>query len=249
MRLLALLTACFIPLSASAEGKLSLNTGFEYSNGDYGAASETEIWMVPIGLKYQNGPMALRLSTAWLRISGPGGITPDGEPIAGGGVNTTEQGMGDVSTSLTWNLLDESKHPFGLDAAAKVKFGTADEKKYLGTGENDYSLQAEVFKPIGSWFPSIKVGHSWKGDPSGIDYRNVWYGSVGADYRLSKTYSVGAYYDRRQKLTANGQPVSEAMAYLNSRLNEHSRLNLYVIGGFSDASPDWGAGASLSHNF
>lgn len=249
MRLITLISACLVSLAASAEGKLSLNTGFEYSNGDYGGVAETEIWMVPIGLKYQNGPMALRLSTAWLRISGPGGITPDGEPVAGGGVNATEQGMGDVSTSLTWTLLDEGKYPFGLDAGAKVKFGTADEKKYLGTGENDYSLQTEIFKPIGPWFPSLKIGYSWKGDPAGMDYRNVWYGSVGADYRLSKTYSVGAYYDRRQKLTANGQPVSEAMAYLNTRLNEHSRLNAYLISGFSEASPDWGAGVSLGYIF
>lgn len=249
MRLPILLAACLIPLTVCAEGKLSLSTGFEYSSGDYGAATDTEIWMVPLSLKYQNGPMTLRTATSWLHIRGPGGVTPEGEPIGGAGTRTTEEGMGDVTASLAWNLLDERKHMLGLDAGAKVKFGTADEKKSLGTGENDYALYAEVFKPLGAWYPFFKLGHNWKGDPSGIDYRNVWYGSLGADYRLSKRHSTGVFYDWRQKLTATGNPVSEAMVYFNTKFNDHNKLNVYMIGGFSDASPDWGAGMSYTHSF
>lgn len=249
MRHLVLLFACLLPLSASAEGKLSLNTGFEYSSGDYGAASDTDIWMVPVSLKYQNAPFTLRVSTSWLRITGPGGVTPEGDPIPGGGTNTTEQGMGDVITSLTWNLLDERKAAIGLDVGGKIKFGTADEKKSLGTGENDYSLQAEVFKPIGDWYPTLKLGHTWKGDPAGIDYHNVWFGSAGTSYRLSKTNSIGLFYDWRQKLTPAGNELSEAMVYFNTRLSEHNRLNVYAIAGFSDASPDWGLGLSFGHSF
>lgn len=249
MRLPLLLAACLLPLTAVAEGKLSLTAGLEYTSGDYGATSDTDIWALPIGLKYQTGPLTLRLGTSWLRITGPGGVTPEGEPIGSAGARTTEQGMGDITTSLTWNLLDERKYAVGLDVGAKVKFGTADEKKSLGTGENDYALQAEIFKPIDAWNPFFKLGYSWKGDPSGIDYRNVWYGSTGTDYRLSKTYSVGAYYDWRQKLTATGNPISEATLYFNTRINDSNKLNVYLIKGFSDASPDWGAGLALSHVF
>jgi hypothetical protein len=193
--------------------------------------------------------LTLRLGTSWLRVTGPGGVTPEGEPIGGAGAHTTEQGMGDITTSLTWNLLDERKYALGLDVGAKVKFGTADEKKSLGTGENDYALQAEIFKPIDAWNPFFKLGYNWKGDPSGIDYHNVWYGSVGTDYRLSKTFSMGAYYDWRQKLTATGDPISETTLYFNTRINDSNKLNFYLIKGFSDASPDWGAGLALSHAF
>jgi hypothetical protein len=32
-------------------------------------------------------------------------------------------------------------------------------------------------------------------------------------------------------------------------LNHDSRLNLYVVGGFSDASPDWGSGLVFTHRY
>lgn len=249
MRLASLLAVSLISVAANADEKLTLSTGVEYSSGDYGATTDTEIWMVPLSLKYQNGRMTMRLATSWLQITGPGGVTPEGEPLPGGGTSNTEQGMGDVTTSLAWNLLSEQKNALGLDVGTKVKFGTADEKKSLGTGENDYALYIEAFKPLGAWYPFFKLGYNWKGDPKGIDYRNVWYGSMGTNYRLSKTYSVGGFYDWRQKVSSTGSTVSEAMVYLNTRLNEHNKLNVYVITGFSDASPDWAAGLSLSHAF
>lgn len=250
MRLSLFLAACLLPLTATAaDGKLSLNVGAEYTSGDYGDSSNTDTWALPIGLKYRTGTLTLRLATSWLHVSGPGNVTPEGEPIGGSSTSTTEEGMGDVITSLTWNALDERDYALGLDVGAKVKFGTADENKSLGTGENDYSLHAEIFKPVDAWFPFLKLGYTWKGDPAGIDYRNVWFGSAGTDYRLSKTYSLGAYYDWRQKLTSSSDPISEATLYLNTRINDSNKLNVYLIKGFSDASPDWGAGLALNHGF
>lgn len=239
----------FSSLSYLADGKLNLFTGFEYSSGDYGEKIDTQIWTVPLTLKYRNGPLTAKLSTSWLHVTGPGTVTPEGDPIPGSGKKTTEQGMGDVYATLAWNLLDERDHVMGMDVGAKVKFGTADEDKYLGTGENDYALQAEVFKPVGAWYPSIKLGYNWKGDPSGIDYRNVWYGSVGTDYRLSKTYSVGGYYDWRQKLTSGGNQIKELMVYFHTHINDSNKLNVYMLTGFTDSSPDWAAGLSLNHRF
>ena len=34
-------------------------------------------------------------------------------------------------------------NPLLIDLTGKVKFGTADENKGLGTGENDYAVQAD----------------------------------------------------------------------------------------------------------
>lgn len=249
MRSLIPLLACLISFPALAEGKLSMSTGFEYSSGDYGETIDTEIWMVPLALKYQNGPLTLRLSTSWLHVSGPGTVTPDGEPIVGSGTNSTEQGLGDLYATATWTLLDDSEYALGMDVGAKVKFATADEDKYLGTGENDYYVQAEIYKPLGNWYPSLKLGYSWRGDPEGYDYRNVWFFSVGTDYRLSKTYSVGGYYDWRQQVTSSGNEISELMLYFHTRLDDTNKLNVYVLTGFSDASPDWGGGLSFTHSF
>ena len=119
----------------------------------------------------------------------------------------------------------------------------------MRTGKNDFAVFAEVSKPIQAWYPFVKLGYSWRGDPTGQDYSNVWFGSAGADYRISKTMSAGLYYDWREQLTATGSEISEATAYLNMRINDSNKLNVYAISGFSDASPDWGIGMMLTHAF
>lgn len=191
----------------------------------------------------------MRISTAWLRVQGSGDVTPDGEPLNSQGNVSTSEGMGDISTSLTYNLVDERSNWAGLDIGGKIKFGTADASKALGTGKNDYTLHAALFKPLNNWTPFLSLGYKWKGDPASIEYRNIWLGSAGTDYRITPAVSVGGSYDWQQAVTRTSSPASEALLYLNFRLSTSSKLNLYAISGFSDASPDWGSGFTFTHSY
>lgn len=247
--LLCTLLAVSCPAAQAANGKLSVNLGLDYSSGNYGGATKTETWALPVSLKYRTDVWSIRLSTAWLYVRGAGNVTPDGDPLNSSGSVSTTEGIGDVSASLTYNLFDERSHWAGLDIGGKIKFGTADETKFLGTGENDYTLHAELFKPLNNWMPFIKLGYKWKGDPASIEYRNVWLGSAGTHYRMTPSVSVGGSYDWQQAVSQTGHPVSEAMLYLNFRLNNASKLNLYAVSGFSDASPDWGSGFIFTHSY
>lgn len=233
----------------AGDGKFSVNLGLDYSSGNYGSQTKTETWALPLSLKYRTDNWNLRLSTAWLRVQGDGSVTPEGDPLNSPGSLATTEGMGDISARATYTLLDERTHWAGLDLSGKIKFGTASASKALGTGKNDYSLQAGIFKPIDNWTPFLDVGYKWKGDPNGIEYRNVWLGSVGTDYRITPTFSFGGSYDWQQAVTATSAPTSEAMLYLNFHLNADNRLNLYAVGGFSDASPDWGSGLVYTYRY
>jgi hypothetical protein len=234
---------------AQADGRPAVSLGLDYSSGTYGGATTTETWALPLSLKYQTDAWRLRLSTAWLRVRGKGDVTPEGEPLNAPGNRSVTEGMGDLTAAATYNLVDERTHWAGLDIGGKIKFGTASASKSLGTGRNDYTVQAELFKPIGKWMPFLNLGYKWKGDPDSIDYRNVWLGSAGTDYRISRTLSLGGSYDAQQALTSTSDPVREAVLYLNFRLGAASRLNLYAVGGFSHASPDWGSGLIYSQRF
>jgi hypothetical protein len=252
MRVIALPCTLFVlcvPAVHAADGQFSVNLGADFSSGYYGSPTKTETWAVPLSLKYRTGDWNFRLSTAWLRVQGNGSVTPEGDPINTAGNVVTTEGMGDVTARVTYNLLDERSNWVGLDLSGKIKFGTASESKALGTGKNDYSLQAGFFKPIDNWTPFLDVGYKWKGDPTGINYRNVWLGSVGTDYRITPAFSFGGSYDWQQAVTATSSPISEAMLYLNFRLNADNRLNLYAVGGFSDASPDWGSGLVYTYRY
>ncbi len=243
-----LLAAC--PAAQADDGKLGVNVGLDYSSGKYGSPSRTETWALPLSLKYRTDTWSLRASTAWLRVKGNGNVTPEGDPLNAPRAASTSEGWGDIVTTATYNLLDERTTWVGLDISGKIKFGTASAAKSLGTGKNDYTLQTEFFKPLkNQWTPFMSVGYKWKGDPQSIEYRDVWLGSVGADHRMSPTLSFGGSYDWQQAVTATSAPIREAMLYLNFRLNAASRLNLYAVGGFSNASPDWGSGLIYSRLF
>lgn len=249
----------FLPLavaalscSASAHAKnerLILSTGIDYTAGKYGSQTRTEAWAIPLSLKYRTDDWYVRVATSFQHVLGNGTITADGDPLGGSGNSTSVSGMGDLSLGLAYTLFDETLHPAGLDIGGKIKFGTASTGKYLGTGENDYALFAETYKSLGHWAPYLNLGYKWKGDPAGIEYRNVWFGSVGAQYRMTPTLSAGGSYDWQQAVTSSGAKVSEAVLFLNIKLNSANRMNLYVVGGFSDGSPDWGSGVMYSRLF
>jgi hypothetical protein len=252
MRNIALLCILFVefyPSAQAADGKLSVNLGLDYSSGKYGSQTTTETLALPVSLKYRTGVWNLRLSTAWLRVKGAGNVTTDGDPLNTTRTSSTTEGMGDVSASLTYNLIDERRNWAGLDIGGKIKFGTADASKSLGTGENDYTLYAELIKPRDNWTPFFRLGYKWKGAPPSLNYRNVWLASAGTDVRISPTLSFGVSYDWQQAVTPTSSATSEALLYLNFRLSAANRLNLYAISGFSHASPDWGSGCIFTHNF
>jgi hypothetical protein len=242
---------CVIGLSSAhaADGSVSFSTGFDYSSGDYGSASRTETWAIPLSLKYKTDDWSVRVSTAWLRIVGSGSVTAEGDPTGTSGTRTRSEGAGDLITAASYTLLDPYTHQIGLDLGGKIKFGTADAAKFLGTGKNDYSLQTEVYRLQGAWMPYLSLGYKWKGSPSGIAYRNVGFGAVGSDYRFSRNVSAGASYEWQQTLTASSSGMREATFYLAYRLSEPNRINLYVNQGYSNASADWGSGVSWMHRF
>lgn len=57
---------------------LSINVGLDYSSGKYGGADRTTIWSVPISAKYVTGPVAFRVATSWLQVSGTGAVIASG---------------------------------------------------------------------------------------------------------------------------------------------------------------------------
>jgi hypothetical protein len=245
--LLAVLAA-----AAHAEG-LTVSTGIDYSSGNYGDTQKTEMYNVPVTGKYETGLWTFRLSLPLVRVTGPGNVVRVGDDVVtlpgGSAERHTETGLGDLVGSAFYNVLDERTSEFGLDIGAKVKLGTADEDKGLGTGENDHAVQADVFKPIGAITAFGSLGYRFYGDPPGIDLRSVFYGSFGGTYRLSTETSVGLAYDFRPPITDGGSRVSEATAFLSQRISRDWRLQCYGVKGFSDGSPDFAIGVMLSHSY
>lgn len=274
--------------------QLTVSTGAEYTSGTYGDPEKTTAWTMPFLIKYETGPLTLRLNMPWTRVSGTANVETgqtlseqvrgngtseclrgggnggvDDNPPAGcvtsSGTTTTtrrtQSGFGDLVGSATYTVLDAESAPIGLDLGVKIKFATAKKEDCLiTTGKTDYSLQADIYRSFGAWSPYLTIGWTKKGDPDRRDaecnslgdktnYRNPWFAGVGTSYRISDVTSVGLSYDFRERLLSNSDPVSEASAYINFKMSGGLRLQIYGLTGFTDSSPDWGAGATIGYSF
>ena len=68
-------------------------TGLEYSDGDYGAARDTELTYIPFTLEGKRGPWTVRGTVPWIYKSGPAVIS-DGSAEAGSSTGAGSSGRG-----------------------------------------------------------------------------------------------------------------------------------------------------------
>src|SRR5262249_16056447 len=72
---------------AATERSLEVTAGFDYSTGDYGTSSSTEIVYVPLTLEAAMGSWTVRTTVPYLRITSEGGPVqgPNGPIDSGAG--------------------------------------------------------------------------------------------------------------------------------------------------------------------
>jgi len=248
---------CAASTAASAEddwSQFSLSTGFEYSSGDYGAADNTNILYVPVSARYETSMFQFRVTVPYLRIEGPGSVLggSDGGVVVGPGASgvTTQSGIGDVIVAATLNLYPsgDSALPF-VELTAKAKVPTANENKGLGTGEFDFTVQADVYKKFGRITPFAMVGYRFRGDPDGFDLGNSLLLSGGATVKVNDQWSVGGVYDWREAATIFTEDASEVSPFIVFKPADGWSVNAYGVFGFSDGSPDTGGGLQIKRTF
>ena len=233
------------------EGRWTLGTGLHYSEGDYGTSTSTTILSLPLTARYDVDRWSLRASIPYLEISGASAVVP-GVGAARGGRGTasrTASGLGDLVASATYAAYHDRGAQLGLDVTGKVKVATADEDEGLGTGEHDFALLADAFKQVDrvTWFGG--VGFHMLGSSPAIPLDDVWSWNIGGSYRLDARDSAGLVYDARERVSAGAGPISELTAFWSRQLDRRWKAQAYVLKGFADGSPDWGAGLSAAYAF
>lgn len=244
--LFALALAAFGSHAEEGGSSLSWATGVEYSSGTYGGTEDIEDLYVPFIARYSTDRLAFEITVPYLSVTAPQGTTvtePGSEPLPGTGATTTESGMGDIIAGFTlYDVIYSDRLGVALDLAAKIKFGTADEAKGLGTGEQDFTIRADTYKYYEQFTLMGSAGYKFRGDPSALALQNVFLGSVGGAFSVNEKSRVGLIYDYRESALAGGDAVSELSAFLSREWNDTWYMQLYAFSGFSDSSPDWGVG-------
>lgn len=246
--------AAACPAQAQVDETLfRITTGIEYTSGDYGGSGDIEETYLPVTASLDRGRLGFRLTVPYLSVSAAEGtiITgPMGQPLPGTGERVTESGLGDVIGSVTlYDVVSDPGAGFALDLTGKIKFGTADRDKGLGSGENDYSLQADAYKFLGRLTLIGSAGYKRRGDPAGLDLDDTLFGSVGAIAGLTADTRAGLMYAHRESSLSSRDSAGEVSAFLAHALDDDWQLQLYVLAGASDSSPDAGGGLLLKREF
>jgi hypothetical protein len=240
-----------VALCAQAqESPLTLGAGVHYSSGDYGGPIETRITSVAATGRYETGLWVYKATVPYLSIKGDTNVIPgvgqaSGAPVREG----SESGLGDIVLSATYTAYYNQATTLGMDLTAKLKLGTADESKGLGTGEHDVAFLVDLYRTFDRITGFGGVGYHVLGDSPTLQLRNAWSANLGVSYKLDQRDSVGAMLDGRERVVAGGSRQRELIGFFTRKLDSQWKAQLYALLGMADGSPDYGAGLSLARPF
>lgn len=250
--------AALAPLThANAAGTTSVSVGVDYASGDYGTTVTTDTISLPVSVKHENGPWTLRASVPFVRVEGNFSRDQGGEVRGNGTVEDStppatarsETGLGDLVVAAHYTLIN-NPDGYSFDLGGKIKLATADEDKTLITsGENDYSVQADFYRSLPNVALFATLGYTIKGEPAGVSYKDPFYGSLGFSVPLGAGKSLGAAWDYRQKVFTAGDPINELSGFFSLKFDPQNKMQVYVVYGLSDGSPDVGGGVVFTHSY
>jgi hypothetical protein len=215
--------------------RLSLSTGLNYSRGDFGTDADIEDFYVPLGFTATFESIAFRINVPYLSVD-----------TTSEGVTTTESGLGDVSASLTaFNVLYSDDHDLALDVTGSLKFGTADRDTGLGTGESDATLYLDTYKFFDNATVFGSIGHRWRGEPPGVAFDDVFLAMLGVTFATDGGL-VGATINYRESAIAELDDIRELQGFFVLPLGDAWDIEVYAFTGFTDSSPEWGAGITIA---
>lgn len=238
---------------ANGDGQFSLETGMDYNTGKYGGTQSTDITYVPVIGKYQGKEWTLKMTIPYLKISGPANVIAiNGAGLTGAATTntrSTRSGLGDVVVAATHNAYNGGASGLVVNLTGKVKLGTASSTNGLGTGKNDYSLQSDLYKATGNYTTFGTFGYRVYGSPATYTLKNAFFGWIGVSYKFGQETNGGIMLNGGQKVTAAGSSRQEALLFISHKLEKNWKAQGYVLKGFTNSVPDWGAGATATYLF
>ena len=245
--------------SATAEDQFSLGTGFDYSTGKYGSSTTTDMLYIPVVAKYETDDLTLKLTVPYLRVTGTSsgvirgvGRVKPGSPMMTTTTKSTTatnsaSGLGDIVAAAGYTVYDQDV--LSIDVVGKVKLGTGNANTGLGTGKNDYSAQLDGYYTINKTTVFATAGYKIVGQPAGLTLNNVAFGTAGASQKINDKTSAGIMLDIMQSASPAATGPIEVTAFATKKLSKMLKVQVSVLKGLSNGSPNMGVGAMVTGIF
>lgn len=263
--LLLYLMMTLFSVAYAADSLTTLSVEGTYSEGDFGTDYTTKAYYVPVVSTYRQGQFSTSITVPYLNLDSEGSVTWTGgglvpispskpsdvgsklastnayDPFALPDENTTltstkTDGLGDILLNVGYTFLPANK--ILLKTSAIMKVATADENKGLGTGEHDYSVQADLFTSQEQVFFGASAGYTLTGDTDLYKYNDVFYGTLFAGYNIAYGFHTGVSYYYRQALFDSVDDTQSVSPFLSYKVLDTLKLQLRYTRGLSDSTAD-----------
>lgn len=224
---------------------IKLDTSAVFTRGSYGLSTDTNIWVFLVNPSFETDTWGWKVSLPYIHLKGPASVVGN---TGAASAARTEQGLGDVSLTVTRKLGDVGAG-WHVSLAGKVKFPTADEARGLGTGRTDEAVEVDFFKKFGSVTPYGTLGYEHYGRSARYPMKSGLYASAGFASNVAPHVVAGLGANWRARIIDGEPQAFELMAFVQRKLTSASHVQVFFLHGFTDAGPNLALGATLGLTF
>lgn len=222
------LTGAMVSTGFSQEGRGYLDLGGGYKTGNFGTTVTSDLYYFSPILGYVAPRYDVSIIVPSLSITN-----------RGGGTSSTETGVGDVVLRGGRVLVPEGPGGFSLNGTLALKFPTADETRGLGTGEFDFGAFLGMYKRIEDFKLSLTGGYIKVGDPSLINYNDIYLYGVGISRIFGRTEGAVSFEGRRAMVPGAEDPLEVTIGFFHV-LNVDYAIRGSAFKGANNGGPDLG---------
>jgi hypothetical protein len=238
------LTADRAPTAASWE----ISVGGDYSSGNYGAATATDVYYFPFGVSYRRGAWTLSLDSGVVAVKGPVNYSDIVDlTLAATAAPVSVNGIGDIVVGAKVAAFEGFESGTYVDVGARVKLPTASRAKGLGNGKIAADIQIDLTHTAGPWSLLGSASYGFRDHTNGN--RDTQMLSAGVGRPVTERLAVGAIYEWRTSSRTGGVAAQQGTIYASYDLTSAVSVTAYAGHGFSQASPDTELGLRFSYRW
>jgi hypothetical protein len=229
--------------------------GFSPTVASFSADSgaEGDLASIPITLGLRVKRLSLRATVPYLDLSARTPEIPIPGPIPGLAIpaqSINEAGIGDVVFTPALLLAGGGLRRSSLWGSVRVKLPTADEDRFLGTGQTDYAPGLGVLVPLGSRFTAGGlVRYEVRGDTAAVQYDDHVAASLGGTVRLGLLDGLTAMLSRGDVSPDRGDPVDTfSLSWYHPLGRGQAALTATALTSLGGPSQTLGLGIGVTFN-
>lgn len=248
-------------VNAAPARQLTTMIGLDYSKDTSVPGQEISQKDIPVGFSFETENYVFEMNVPYIQRTAPSGKVAkshhheskkDATTVA---PIVTNAGLGDITSSLRYTLLNEKDAPLSLYAKGEVKLATADVASGLGTGVNDYFAELKVSKSVGAFTGSASIGYAIIGSPGEVKindvnkilyFNNIYFGSVGGAYQFTESLQTELNLDLGQATETGGSQQRDLSAGMEFKFSANQSIHVQVLKSIAPGISNWGTSASLS---